>query len=238
MKKVNKNSKQIVADVVDIILSEAQIRPLSDQIPLYFTDERISYLDPYQIYNILTKLKQDEGIIKTIICPPTFDIVTEEPIPTVDDEPQIYNVFYIEIYPNFEYWAENYLSKIYSMKGDLSEDKEVDNKIGELKIIFNEKREILLNDLFLLAKPNFGSENELFFSYIYKNANIILSREKIEQGISLSLTKKFHKIIENLGFNPDLKKCFFEVGKGTILFRNPVNKEQLQKLGIEHIRIN
>lgn len=238
MKKVNKNSKQIVADVVDVILSEAQIRPLSDQIPLYFTDERVNYLDPYQIYNILVKLKQDEGVIKTIICPPTFDIVTEEPIPNVDDEPQIYNVFFIEIYPNFEYWAENYLSNVFSSRSDFNENNTTCNNPEELKIVFNEKREIILNDLFLLAKPNFGSENELFFSYVYKNPNVILSREKIEKAISLSLTKKFHKIIENLGFNPDLKKCFFEVGKGTILFRNPVSKEHLQKFGIEHIRIN
>lgn len=238
MEKVNKNSKQMVADVVEVILSEAQIRPLIDQIPVYFTDERISYIEPYVIYNILQKLQRDESVIKNIVCPPTLDIVDQEPIPTVDEEPEIYNTFYVEITPNFELWAENYLSIFFSLKSELGKDKEINNETEELKIVFNEKREILLNDLFLLAKPNFGSENELFFSYVYKNANINLSREKIEHGIGLSLTKKFHKIIENLGFNPDLKRCFFEVGKENILFRNPVTRDQLKKLGVEYIHIN
>ena len=232
----------MVADVVNVILDEAQVRPLSDQIPIYFTNETISYIEPYKIYNILVKLQNDESVVKGIICPERLDLVDPEPIPTVDEEPKIYNTFYVEINPSFELWAVDYLANVaQEIRGnELGDDYEqyMLNENSQLKIVLTKKREIVLNGLFLLSKSNFTSENEKVFSYLYQNPNKIISREELEVAIGSSVEKKFHKIIENLGFNPDLKKCFFDVGKNSIMFRNPVKGNYLKSIGIEYIRFS
>ena len=98
-------------------------------------------------------------------------------------------------------------------------------------------REIILNNLFLIAKPDFDSENEQVFNYLYKNPNKPVGRGEIMEDLKISLTKDFHKIVENLKFKKDLRKAFFDISQDSIKFFNPVSKERLQELGIKTIAI-
>jgi hypothetical protein len=123
-----------------------------------------------------------------------------------------------------EEWATNYL-------------KQPDN-LYPLQIDFTPNREIILNGYFLLGKPDFDSENELVFGYLFKNPNTRTSQEDIEKALNIKINKSFHKIIENLGFKGDLKHIFFQVSKNTILFRNPVTPEELNKLGYSRIKLS
>lgn len=347
MKKTDKTPTEIVADVVQAIRDEAVVRPLSDQIPLYFSHPIFEYVETYKVNNILEKLRYDFGVIKKFIAPPSFDFVENPPEPT-DEHPEIYNAFYIEVTENFDYWSQDFinnnrrqtenevipeklnakaLSKIWSVLQEIEEKRQISpaSEIGiveythdrsgdpidaniiveahrdrlsilnrlssqgairnirstkdngepywsffitdkymtilndyenkyhqainassdktqvspELKyeIYYTPNREILLDNKYLLLKPNFNSENEVVFSYIFANQNRKISRDEIETKTKIKLSKALPDIVEKLGFKGDLKKVFFSVSSDAVEFRNPVTKEMLSKLGIERIKL-
>ena len=98
-------------------------------------------------------------------------------------------------------------------------------------------REILLNNL-VLARPEFGSENEIVFRYLFDNPNRPVKLDELQKRMGDQAIKKtLHKIVENLGFQGDLKDAFFSVTKDSILFRNPIRKEDMKKLGKDWLRI-
>ncbi len=98
------------------------------------------------------------------------------------------------------------------------------------KIIYTKQRQIILNDDTQIANPDFNSENDLVFSFLYENPHKRFTKEQIEKAIGGKLNKDFHKIIENLGFEGDTKKVFFSVSKNAIEFRNPITKQDLQEI--------
>jgi hypothetical protein len=113
-------------------------------------------------------------------------------------------------------------------------------KNDSLYITYSEhNQKIIINDRFLLATPDFNSENEQVFHYLYRNPNKVVTREEVEENVfnSETLTKNFNKIVENLHFKKELRNAFFDVSANTIKFHNPVPKERLRDLGIKHIKI-
>ncbi len=98
-------------------------------------------------------------------------------------------------------------------------------------------REILLNNI-LLARPGFGSENEILFRYLFDNPNRPVTIAELQKQLGDQPIKKgLHKIVENLGFLGDFKDAFFSVSKDTVLFRNPVRRKDLEKLGKDWLRL-
>jgi|GEM_PF-1192914 len=105
------------------------------------------------------------------------------------------------------------------------------------KITYRPNREILLNESIRLAKPDFDSENEVVFEFLYKNPNKKITKKDLEKEVNRAIGKSFHKIVENLGFKGDLKRVFFQVSKSSIFFRNPVTKSILEDLEINTIKL-
>lgn len=125
------------------------------------------------------------------------------------------------------------------------DNTEIDNEVSRLNdkvlwIDYSEaNQQIILNDIFLLVKPHFGSVNEMVFNYLYNNPNKVVNRAKlVKEATRENFTKRFHDIVQELGFKKDLKKAFFKVSKNDILFKNPVSKKDLDNLGIHKIKIN
>lgn len=115
--------------------------------------------------------------------------------------------------------------------------EETDAKNPIYKVSYSEKtREITINN-FLLANPDFDSENERVFTYIYKNQNKKIDLKELQQNTG-KLTKNLHKIVENLGFVGNLRKAFFDVSKTGIRFRNPITNKDLEELGIKHLKLS
>ena len=116
----------------------------------------------------------------------------------------------------------------------------VDKPITEVvyEITYTPLREVLLNKTFQLAKPDFATENDLVFSYLYKNPNQKFTKQQLEEAIDKKLTKNLHKIVENLGFKSDLRKMFFNVSRTSISFKNPITKTDLEALEIQKIKIS
>jgi hypothetical protein len=94
------------------------------------------------------------------------------------------------------------------------------------KITFSDHtREIKLNNI-ILAKPDFGSENDLCFQFIFANAGRPLNIDEISDGIGERPKKRFVHIVRDLGFSGDVQKVFFPVlTKTQIMFINPITKQ-------------
>lgn len=87
-------------------------------------------------------------------------------------------------------------------------------------IVLTEDGRILLDGKFEIAKPNFNSENELVFRYLYDNPNQRHTKKHIEEHLKIKMKKTFHKTVENLNFRSGLKKYFFDISKNGIIFKN------------------
>lgn len=97
------------------------------------------------------------------------------------------------------------------------------------QIIYTKQRQVLMNNA-QISKPDFNSENDRVFSFLYENPNRRISIEEIEKAVQGKLTKSLHKIVENLGFEGDTKEVFFSVSKTAIEFRNPITKKDLEEM--------
>ena len=98
-------------------------------------------------------------------------------------------------------------------------------------------REIKLNGI-LIAKPDFESENDRFFSFVYANANRVISRQEIEKGTKSVLGKTNSDILKDLGFKGTLRKIFFAgASRDKVLFRNPITKQYASKHDLPPINI-
>lgn len=110
--------------------------------------------------------------------------------------------------------------------------QEVSDPMYEVR--YSEKnREITINN-FLLKKPDFDSENERFFTYVYANANKRIDTKELNAS-GVVLKKTLHKVIENLGFTAQLKGVFFDVSKDSVRFKNPVSKSDLNDKGVKYL---
>jgi len=115
--------------------------------------------------------------------------------------------------------------------------EEISPTQSEYKITFTKDRQILLNNQFLISKPNSFGENDEVFNFLYNNPNKPFSKEDIKEQAGIVVSKSFDKIVENLNFKNDLRKVFFKVSKTHILFRNPVSKQQIDEMGIRYIKL-
>ena len=70
-------------------------------------------------------------------------------------------------------------------------------------------REIKLNNI-VIAKPDFDSENDRFFNYVYLNPNKPLSTDEIEKlgNGNDKFKKRISDIVRDLGFNGKLRQIF------------------------------
>ncbi len=116
------------------------------------------------------------------------------------------------------------------------EDSPFAKKDGmELKYI---NRKILLNNIIILANPDFNSENDLVCEYLFNNVGRTLSRKDLESSLKKPLIKDLNKIAEQLGFTKDIRKVFLSVSKTNIcLKRVSISKEELKNLGLDYIRL-
>lgn len=177
---------------------------------------------------IITKLEKDERLLEIGGFPEGY----------ADD------CYVLYIKPAFLAYAEKIISsyEVKSAEKELISSKTSANA-GSGSFIFqivysDRNREITLNDYFLLSKPDFGSENDLVFCYLFKNPNRKVTIKEIEEAENIKIKKTPHAIIRDLGFTHDLGKIFFSVSADTFIFYNPVTPKHLEELGISKIKIS
>lgn len=115
-------------------------------------------------------------------------------------------------------------------KDDQKSVHKIDYKLG--KILLNNK---------LIANPNFNSENELVFDYLYKNPNKRITKNELEVnclGKDQHFKKSLRSIIQGLGFKGEIKEMFFTVSEKGIIFRNPICKKDLEELNTTNLNLD
>ena len=89
-------------------------------------------------------------------------------------------------------------------------------------------REVRVNG-FRISKPNFNSENEVVFDFIYRNPGRNIDIQEIEEYIHRPVMKKLREIVRDLGFVHELKEIFFpDISKRCIRFINPVTRRDFE----------
>lgn len=211
----------VIQDVIAVINQKLELSPKSDKaltISLWdFVNDQREKIAKDDLTKVLRKLEEDK-IIK-----PTFTDHLNRLGRKADDKVK------------FEIDRDKFGS-FYSQHKKQVAPRAIPDSTILYRVSYSDKsREILVNNL-LLAKPDFGSENEMVFGYIYQHPNERLNKTQIEQQLNISIGKSFHKIVENLGFKGDLRKAFFDLSKTYIRFRNPVTKKDLDALNIEILK--
>lgn len=212
--------------LLNVIKNKNEVTPRGTAVKVtcethYYNDSQI---DSSLVEGLMRKLESDFGVIKIIDF-------SKGDVTGYGNRPE----FKIQL---LEEKFFNFLKLVESRSGDgLANGNSLEKN---LRITYSENsREILLNDLFLISKPNFNSENEQVFYYLYRNPNKTITKAEFEENFNANktLTKDFNKIVENLKFKKDLRKAFFEISSDSIKFFNPVSKERLEQLGIKNIPI-
>ncbi len=98
-------------------------------------------------------------------------------------------------------------------------------------------RTVLLNNTFILSKPNFNSENENFLEYVIDNENKTISKKDIEDATGKKIKKQFHNTVNDLGFKNEIRKIFFKVSKVSVIFKNSVSESEFDNLGVDREKL-
>ncbi len=84
-------------------------------------------------------------------------------------------------------------------------------------------------------RPNFYSQTDLMFSYIFRNPNRVITLDELRTNIDrrhLSLT--FTSVVGGLKFTGKLRRLFFRASKSHLIFYNPSTVGRMQALGISY----
>lgn len=91
-------------------------------------------------------------------------------------------------------------------------------------------REIRVNDV-VIAKPNFASENDDFFAYVYERPWKRVPIEEIRQALKKEKFKKtVSQMLDDLGITGNIRQIFMpNASSNAIEFRNPITREFAEK---------
>ena len=223
-----------VNEKIKIFLNEIdevrQITPSGKPIRISYNTAKTKGLDNDFVHTYLKKLEQEYKIIKILnLGTPVVGFVIGGGNYNPDEH---HHVFELK-----EGFAEYCSQTIHQPVNNNIEQEKVNSK-NELRITYSEhSRKILINNFFLIANPDFDSENEQVFFYLYKNPNILIKKGELMEDLKVSLTKELPKIVENLNFTKAFRKAFFDVSQDSIRFYNPVSEQRLKELGITELPI-
>lgn len=97
-------------------------------------------------------------------------------------------------------------------------------------ITYSEYTRLIKINNIVLGKPDFGSENDICFNYLYLNPNRPVPIQELEKANDKALKKRLSDIVRDLGFTGKFKTVFFPViEKNKIMFTNPITKQFAQK---------
>jgi hypothetical protein len=127
-------------------------------------------------------------------------------------------------------------------KENIAIRKEIANKeIMEnilYQITYNDHNRIIRLNNFQLSKPNFNSENDNCFTYMYTHPNIAIDKSDLEKANGSKLKKRIADVIRDLGFTDELKKIFFNVSKDKVRFINPITKQYAKENNLPEINLS
>lgn len=238
------DTKSKIFAVLYAIKSASELAPKGQSILIHPKSEWLKGIHIIELDNIFLKLEKDYKVIQILKISelsPRFksflDIEFEKSTREFDES------YEIKISKKIDTYYEALKNEVGERTNQKPKSQTITNKEktveNALWITYSDKtREILLNNLFILSKPNFNSTNDLVFSYLYRNPNKIVTKKELEREATNSpITKRLHDIVQELGFKKDLNKAFFSVSKTQMTFRNPLTEQDLIDLDLPKIRL-
>ncbi|MCA9379872.1 hypothetical protein KC675_01700 [Candidatus Dojkabacteria bacterium] len=204
--KYERNKALIIEQVINI----ARIDSSKSFLKIFIDSSSLKDIDPDDILGILNQF-QNDGKLK---IGKTFfgnQLNIKGPWDLIKEQRHYIEVGRIEI----EYFEEEFL-KLSHLIGDASQstgDK-------EFFILYTSDRRILLNGKIEIAQPDFNSENDLVFKYLYERSGREIPLSELKSKIHMR--KPIDKVLTNLGFVKGLRSAFFDVNKTTIKFKKKV----------------
>lgn len=220
-----------------IVLKTLQDRADEDEIMLHPESESICDIKIVDLDSILLKLEKNKVIeILSSSSQSKLNNPFEGFSKTFSEISYSAQSFNLKLTEKFESYLREFQEKY---KIYIPENNTAVNEDTKLWISYSKNsREILLNDIFLISKPHFGKVNDLVFSYLYENPNKLISKSELEKNATKGpIEKSLNSIIQQLGFEKDLRKIFIIVNKNHIQLNNPVTKKYLSELQISKINI-
>lgn len=108
-----------------------------------------------------------------------------------------------------------------------------------LKLDYTSDRKLLVNGIFLLAEPRYGSINDKLLRFLTEHPNTVYSRKELEDENVLEEKedKSFYTFLDDINVKGDLKKVFFSEGlsKDSICLTNPVDDKKLKENRISYV---
>jgi hypothetical protein len=141
--------------------------------------------------------------------------------------------FVIKILPSFKKFYQGFKKK----ENTVNESSE-DSMNQEILSLEYTNRQVKLNKVILLAKPDFNTENDIVCRELFDNVGRTLTRKDLEEVLKQPLKKDLSKIAEQLGFKKDIRKIFLSVSKNDIrLKRTSISREDMNNLGLDSVRL-
>jgi hypothetical protein len=187
----------------------------------------------------VVQLLEQNKIIEVNYNPPAhkdieqYFILSIKPIPNVE----ALNIFYYRL-TEMTQMIEVEMSD--AEERDILKNQLPNPLIGQLReqldigywIDYHIDGKIVLNGKYIIAHPNFDTENDKFFDYVSKKPKQKITLEELTKNIGRP-ERNLSKIIYNLGFIGELKKLFFpRVSNNSVLFNNQITQKELFGLGI------
>lgn len=235
--------KKQLGVVIKAIQEAKEITPKGQLVKVYLPNVlKHSQLRLQELKDILQLLEDDKKILTLmrfpnylLKLPPGYvytDMLTGEKVSPSTEH------FTVEVSKKFDKWCAEYWAKREASESLLPvpADKEATKTETTYRITFTKGREILLNDSYQIATPDFDRENEQVFSYLYNHPNEKFTKKQLERELRVNLVKSFHKIVENLGFTRALRKAFFSVSQDSIEFRRLIESKDLTPSVVKELK--
>lgn len=212
--------------IMDIISQKAKadniensVDLLMDHIPPFTYEVIIPYshfpssIEPFEINQLIQKIADDFGVINSVKFKSDNSVSLRFPLYNNNDFKNLKKII-----------DDRYLEL---------EGKE-ENKFANGYEISVKDREILVNNKYIIARPHSTGNNFEFMEFLLNNQDKDIERSELPEYLRGEIRgKRFYKIIGGLGFSGEILKAFFpKRGKGQLVFRKTVSKEDLKKSGI------
>lgn len=198
------------AKIVERVISSYEIKGKSGHIKIFLDSPQLIDIDRNDILGIIKQF-EDKGKLKIMQTYFGNQLNIKGPWDLVKEPRHYIEIGKIDI----KYFEEELLKDKH-----LLDDRDAVTGMQTFYIYFAPDRRILLNGKIEIAKPDFDSENERIFTYLYNHPNKKISIKELKE--ETDMTKPIDKVLSNLGFVRGLRSAFFDVNKTSIKFKKEI----------------
>jgi hypothetical protein len=102
------------------------------------------------------------------------------------------------------------------------------SRLPKYSLRMGKDRKLILNDKYVISRPQFCSSNHYFIEYILAHPNETITKNDIEKTTKEKIDKRFHTALEQLNITSEIRNVFFPgVAIDVLEFRNDVKVKDL-----------